>query len=119
MNSYTFLLLWQALVAGCAWYLRPAGWLWTLLVLAVLFIVEYAVSTIARQRRLQAFSTPFKGNKYEKDVSLVLMQCAATAVLETVVLVSLACQGTWNLFWILLAGSIVLALLIAYKLRQK
>lgn len=118
MDAYTFLLMWQALTAGSAWYLRPAGWLWMGMVLVVLFIVEYAVSVIAQKRHLQAFSTPFKGSKYKQDVSLVLMQCAATSALSVIVLMSLAFQGSWNLFWILLAGSIMLAGLMAYKLRR-
>lgn len=118
MNSYTILLLWQALSAGSAWYIQPAGIFWFFLVLAIYLIAEYAISVYAKKSGLQAFNTPFSPAKYEQDQRLMMLQCAVTAAVTLAELIAFSYNGDWNLFWILAAGSVVFGLLIALMLKH-
>lgn len=118
MNTYSFLLLWQALLTGSAFWIRPAGWLWCLLCALLVIVVEWLISAFAQKKGLQAFSTPFKGTKYRQDSTLLMMQTAFTSVLMVVLLAAFSMNGSWNLFWIDLIGSAVFGILIAVTRRK-
>lgn len=118
MNAYWFLLLWQALLAGSSFWIRPAGWMWCLIIALVIIVLECCISIYAKQEGLQAFATPFQAAKYNKDTRLLMIQTAFTIALTLNLLVAFGSSGNWTLFWIILAASLVFGLLIALALKK-
>lgn len=119
MNAYWYLLLWQALLAGSAFWIRPSGWLWCLIIALIIIILESIISLYARQEGLQAFATPFQSAKYQKDTRLLMIQTAFTIALTANLLVAFAANTSWNLFWLDLGGSVLFGLLIALALKKQ
>lgn len=50
MNAYWYLLLWQALLARSAFWIRPSGWLWCLIIALVIIVLESIISCMRNRK---------------------------------------------------------------------
>ncbi|WP_300920144.1 hypothetical protein [uncultured Dubosiella sp.] len=118
-KDYYTLLLWQGLCAGACFWIKEIGWLFTCLGIILVIIMETVLSQYAKAQQLQAFGTPFKGNKYLQDEGLLIVQLCFTILLWITGLILLSSYGLWTIFWIMTAAGIVCFTAFCTFFRQK
>ncbi len=118
-KDYYTLLLWQGVCAGACFWIKEIGWIFTIIGIVLVIVMETVLSQYAKAKDLQVFGTPFKGEKYLQDTGLLLVQLCFTIILWTVALILLSSYDLWSIFVFLIVMGIACFIAFGIFFKQK
>lgn len=118
-KDYYTLLLWQGICAGASFWIKGIGWIFTILGIVLVIIMETILSQYAKSKDLQVFGTPFKGDKYLQDTGLLMVQFCFTIILWITALILLSSYDLWSIFIFLVVAGIACFIAFGVFFKQK